>query len=353
MFILVGLPVEEDTPHPTESQIQEEYGIHSSRILLPSFTGVSLEGIVNQVERLNSLEKSCEGLLKTFMGYSSGDNVGKGNVCNSAEKMKEFLKWDSQSFMTNSIDKVILLLEEEYKRISKAYEEKVEEFNEAKKECDKLQKLTRGSLCDINLNIIVEKQEKYEFLKVMYVVIQKSKISEFNRIVYESPHISSDAVEKINSDEDHDLFKLYILHHSEEEVRSMMHAEGFLIKDLDENMMSSKEIITERRKTEERFSAIERILMTFVNIHLIEALKILVHVKLLRLFVESVYRYGLPTEYMFFVTNGEKSKILSQWITVAKDWPSDRIVYEEEGDNNEEGEIFFAFSEIEVRGEEE
>ncbi|AFM97938.1 vacuolar H+-ATPase V1 sector subunit C [Encephalitozoon hellem ATCC 50504] len=351
MFVLVGLPVEEDAPCLTESQIKEEYGICPCQVALPSFTGVSLEGIVNQVERLSSLEKSCEGLLKTFMGYSCEGSAKA--MCDSIEKIKDFLRWDTQSFVTNSIDKAILLLEGEYKRVSKAYEEKVEEFNEAKKECDKLQKLTRGNLCDINLSIIVGKEEKYEFLKVLYVIVQKSKASEFNRIVDESPHISPEVVEKINSDEDHDLFKFYILHCSEEEVRNAMHAEGFLVRELDENTMSSEEIIAERRKAEERFSAIERVLMTFVHVHLTEALKILIHVKLLRLFVESVYRYGLPTEYMFFVTSGEKSRILSQWTTIAKKWPSDRIVYEEEGDNNEEGEVFFAFSEIEICGEEE
>ncbi|ADM11185.1 vacuolar ATP synthase subunit C [Encephalitozoon intestinalis ATCC 50506] len=353
MFVLVGLPVEEDVPQPTEDLIQEDYGVNCSRISLPSFTGVSLEGIVNQVERLNLLEKSCEGLFKTFMGYSRTCRIAKEVECDSIENAGNFLRWDNQNFPTNSIDKAILLLDGEYGRVYKAYEEKVEEFGDARKECEKLQKLTRGSLCDINLNIIVGKAEKYEFLKVLYVVVQKSKSSEFNRVVEDSPHISGDAVEKINSDEDHNLFKIYILHQGEEEVRNMMHSEGFLIKDLDDNMISSEEMITKRRKAEERFSAVERLLTTFLQINLKEVLKILVHVKLLKLFVESVYRYGLPTEYMFFVTSGEKSNILSQWITIAKNWPSDRIVYEEDGDNNEEGEIFFAFSEIEMHREEE
>ncbi|KMV66414.1 vacuolar H+-ATPase V1 sector subunit C [Encephalitozoon cuniculi EcunIII-L] len=353
MFILVGLPVEEDGLRPTEDQIWDEYGLRSSRILLPSFTGVSLEGIVNQVERLGSLEKSCEGLLKTFMGYCRENRVGKGIVYGSTEEIGDFLEWDRQSFVTNSIEKAILLLDGEYRRISKAYEEKAEEFDGAKRECEKLQRLTRGSLCDIDLGIIVERPEEYEFLRVLYVVVQKARVPEFNRAVDESPHISLDAVEKVNSDEEYELFKVYVLHHGEEDVRNMIHAEGFMVKDLDKNMVSSEEMIARRRRAEEKFSAMEKILMTFMHVHLTEVFRILIHIKLLRLFVESVYRYGLPTKYMFFVTRGEKSKVLAQWIAIAKNWPSDRIVYEEEGDNNDEGEIFFAFSEISTYGEEE
>lgn len=351
MFILVGLPVDEDAPQPTEEQIQQEYGLCADRIFLPPFTGVSLEGIVNQVESLNSLEKSCESLLKTFIGYS-GANKAVGTL-GSIEAIRSMLRWDDRGFMTHSVDKAILLLDGEYGRISNAYAEKVDEFGEAKRECEGLQKLTRGSLCDISLSIIVDRPEKYEFLKVLYIVVQKGRMAEFERVVDESPHVSADAVEKVSSDDEYCLVKLYVLHHSEEDVRAMMHAAGFAIRDVDEAEISSEEITARRRRAEERFSSVERVLTTFVHVHLTEILKVLVHVKLLRLFVESVYRYGLPTEYVFFVTSGEKTKVLGQWTTIAKGWPSDRVVYEEDADNHDENEVFFAFSEIGTYDDEE
>lgn len=353
MFVLVGLPVEEEAVQPTEKQIEEEYGISPVRIFLPSFTGVSLEAIVNQVEGLTSLEKGCEGLLRLFAVRSSKDGESH-SVCTLAgklEDMKNTFRWDSEYFMSNSIDKAMELLNKEYSRINEAYSEKTDEFGRIKREHEELQRMTRGSLCDINLNIIVDKQESYEFLKVLYVVVQKEKEDVFRTTIEESPLVSSDAVERINSDEEYVLFKMYVLHHNEEEVTNMMNNGGFMLRTLDKNLDASGEITARRRRVEEKYVSAESGLATFIHIHLIEIFKIMVHVKLLKLFVESVYRYGLPTEYVFFVTKGSRTKVLRQWNAVARDWPSDRVIYEEE--ENDENDMAFAFSEIDICGGDE
>lgn len=115
-------------------------------------------------------------------------------------------------------------------------------------------------------------------------------------------------------------------------MKDVINTSGFVLRTLDENGAGSAEMTLRRRKAGEKYSNAEGSLVTFIHIHLIEILKITVHVKLLRLFVESVYRYGLQWK---------------QWTKIAKDWPSDRMVYDDEGENDE-NDIFFAFSEVDV-----
>lgn len=341
--------MEEETSRVSESQMKQDYGIVLNRISLPSFTGVSLEGIVNQVERLNVLERGCENLLKLFMNsiQREGETDSESPLKWRTSNIKKTFRWDSERFTANSVDKTIILLDKEYSRVNKVYNDKIEEFSRIKIEYEKLQKLTRGNLCDINLNIVVDSPEKYEFLSVLYVVVNREQINEFNAMIEESAHVSMDAVEKISSDEEYVLFKMYVLQHSENEVKNAINASGFMLRTLDEDGIASAEMTSMRRKVEEKYSNAEGGLVTFIHIHLIETLKITIHVKFLRLFVESVYRYGLPTEYVFFVSWGEKSKVLKQWTMIARDWPSDRMICDEEGENDE-NDIFFAFSEVDV-----
>lgn len=352
MFILIGLPHEDETAQLSEKHIEEEYDVSVCRISLPSFTGVSLEGIVNQVERLASLEKGCESLLRVFIRHARREcGEGAHPLQHMLEDMEGTFQWDAESFATNSIDDVIVLLNREYLRINETFAAKTEEFAAIRREHDNLQRLTRGSLCDINLNIVVDMPEKYEFLKVLYIVVQKDKTPAFDALVQESALVPADAVERINSDEEYVLFKVYVLHHDEDKVRSAMSSAGFVVRMLDGNAEESEEIIEKRRRAEERHSTAKAGLAAFIHIHLIEMFRTLVHVKLLKLFVESVYRYGLPTQYMFFVSRGEKSKILRKWTDIARDWPSDRMVYEDEVDNDE-SDVFFAFSEVDLHVEE-
>ncbi|KAH9411807.1 V-ATPase subunit C [Ordospora pajunii] len=344
----MGLPVDDGHTQLTEDQIWGEHGVLLSRIPLPSFTGVSLEGIVNQVERLCSLQKMCEGVLKTFSKQETAGDAEESRAYRKLKNMKDALRWDEECFMTDSIDKAIALLEKECARISERFNAMLEEFSYAKAECEKLQRLTRGSLSEISLNIIVENDEHYEFLKVLYVVVSKGRMNEFRRMVDESPYISEDAVVSISSDEDYCLFKLYVLLHNEDEVRSAIHMGGFTIKELDEEGTSCTQITRERRAAEERYSSSEGCLIRFIHVNLDDALKILIHTKLLKLFVESVYRYGLPTEYAFFVVSGEKTKILKQLVPIARGWPSERIAYDDEGDINDEEDVFFALEELDI-----
>ncbi|KAM0672578.1 subunit C of vacuolar H+-ATPase V1 [Ordospora colligata] len=348
MFVFMGLPVDDGHAQLTEDQIWGEHGVLLNRILLPSFTGVSLEGIVNQVERLCSLQKTCEGLLKTFSKQEATVDAEESRVNLKFRNMKDALRWDEKCFMTDSIDKAIALLEKECTRISERFNTMVEEFIHAKTECEKLQRLTRGSLSEISLNIIVENDEHYEFLKVLYVVVPKARVNEFKRMVNESPYISEDAVASISSDEDYCLFKMYVLQHNEDEVRSGIHMGGFTIKELDQEGTSCTQITKERRAAEEKYSSSEECLIRFVHVNLDEALKILIHTKLLKLFVESVYRYGLPTDYAFFVINGEKTKIMKQLVPIARGWPSERIAYDEDGEINDEEDVFFALEELDL-----
>jgi V-type H+-transporting ATPase subunit C len=341
MFILLGFPREEESDGFTVQRIERHYEVLLRPIHIPSFTGVSLEGIINQVERLNGLEKGCDLLLRALIkGQRELDPEFTPHI-ELGSDIPSSISWSQSRFSTSNVEDALDMLSEEYARIREIYDGKVRSFEESKRDYVRVQKLTRGNLCDMDLNILINKEEEHEFLKLFYVVVQKDRVNEFYDMVNECAFISRDVVDEVGSDEEYVLFKMYSLLKNEDEVRNKINSAGFIIKTLESRKGS---ILGMSSESEERFSTSQTNLGTFMRTHYPEVFVILVHVKLLKLFVESVYRYGLPTEYLFFVSEGSRERVLKKCGKLARDWPSDRIVFDEDGNNYDENDAGFAFS---------
>jgi len=117
------------------------------------------------------------------------------------------------------------------------------------------------------------------------------------------------------SDEDYALFSVVIFRRVHEEFVNKCRENKFIVRDFafsEENIHTQKEELEAADVTEkELWTELLRLARTNFS----EAFQLLVHLKVLRLFVESVLRYGLPTNYMGLVIKPDpkySKKILGQ-----------------------------------------
>ncbi|EOB12391.1 vacuolar ATP synthase subunit c [Nosema bombycis CQ1] len=67
----------------------------------------------------------------------------------------------------------------------------------------------------------------------------------------------------------------------------------------------------------------------------------MVHTNLLKLFIESIYRYGLPIKYLYFVCKEEKDT-LNKLRSIGENWESERMVGDDEYSMQDEQDLNIA-----------
>jgi len=137
-----------------------------------------------------------------------------------------------------------------------------------------------------------------EYIETLFIAVPKSLVREWNS-KYERlasmvvPRSSS----SLASDEDYTLFSVVIFRRVRDEFVNKCRENKFIVRDF---VFSEESINIEREETEAADVTEKELwteLLRLARTNFSEAFQLLVHLKVLRLFVESVLRYGLPANY--------------------------------------------------------
>jgi len=140
--------------------------------------------------------------------------------------------------------------------------------------------------------------EDSEFLETALVAVPNALVKEWN-VRYE--HLSSWVVPrssaKIAEDNDYALFAVVVFKRYHDEFAQKCRENKFILRDF----TFSEEQITKQQEELASADDAEKELWTELlrlsRTNFSEAFQLLVHLKVIRLFVESVLRYGLPSNY--------------------------------------------------------
>ncbi|WUR04913.1 V-type proton ATPase subunit C (VATC) [Vairimorpha necatrix] len=316
-MLLIGLPLEENINIQEEIiQYKRKYNINLEIINIPDFIHLNISSCNSYDDSLNKSEKECIDLIKGFSRIKT--YKFERNLCH----------WDTEKYACLDLEECLKMLEEDLLHIKNIYNKKKEDNMKYKKYSEKLRKRTQGDILEKDLNINLT---EYEFLEEIYLVVEKDS-SDFSEFICNSEMASEETLVKIEEDEKYILYKILILKTHVKDFKKECSLKGFHIKET--NMPPLP------------FSEPDG-LDLFVETHFVELYKILVHLKMLKLFIECFLRYGLPKEYAFFSCVEEKS--LEKFKKISESWKSDRII--EDSDEEETG-TNFAYTFIESYNEE-
>ncbi|CAO1636272.1 unnamed protein product [Parajaminaea phylloscopi] len=226
--------------------------------------------------------------------------------------------WNSAKYsVEQDLADVVATLDRDVNSIDSVMKTKLQNYNVAKGQLQQLQRKKTGNLSVRSLADVVHKDDfvssDSEFLETLLVAVPKNNVKEWQS-KYERltsmvvPRSSS----KLAQDDEYALFNVTVFKKVRDEFVQKARENKFQVRDfkytddlveksrqeLEDSTISEKELWTE--------------LLRLSRTNFSECYQALVHLRVVRGFVESVLRYGLPAEYYatFLKPNAKRVKSL-------------------------------------------
>ncbi|CAF0906391.1 unnamed protein product [Adineta ricciae] len=292
---------------------------------IPDLKVGTLDSLVALSDDLAKLDNYIEGVTKKLVQYFFHDvldddrNRLAENLCvgpqgvDPIRYVAEF-QWDHAKYPTKQplknlseiISRASTHIENELKLRSQTY-------NNVKQNLDALEKKQSGSLLTRNLNDVVKKEHFVlgsEYLKTVLVCVPKALINEWCA-KYETlcTMIVPRTTELVTQDQDYALFTVTLFQKTEDTFRHRCRENKFTVRDF---TFDEKAMADEREKTRELEVERQKLyanLVRWLKINFGEVFSALIHVKALRIFVESVLRFGLPVNFGAMIIHPNRKMI--------------------------------------------
>ncbi|CED85231.1 Vacuolar H-ATPase V1 sector, subunit C [Phaffia rhodozyma] len=212
-------------------------------------------------------------------------------------------KWDNGRWGAHGkVAEVIENLSKEMNSIDSIQKARLQAYNLAKGNLTAMQRRLTGNLSTKSLGEVVSKDDfvtgDSEFLDTLMVAVPnnltKDWLSKYERLCSMIVPRSSS---KIASDDEFTLYSVTVFKKVKDEFSQKCRENRFILRDFtyDEGAIQKQKQDLEYALIEERELWADLVRLSRTNFS--EAFKLLVHLKVVRLYVESVLRYGLPAEY--------------------------------------------------------
>jgi len=212
-------------------------------------------------------------------------------------------KWNEGRYgVQKGLREMADVLNKEMTSIDNAMKAKLTNYNLVKGSLVQMQRKKTGNLSVRSLADVVSKNDfiqDSEYLETLLVAVPKTLVKDWNS-KYE--RLTSMVVPRsstsIASDDDYTLFGVVVFKRVHDEFVQKCREDKFIVRDF---VYSETELVKQRRDLEMADTMEKELwteLLRLSRTNFSESFQILVHLKVVRLFVESVLRYGLPANYI-------------------------------------------------------
>ncbi|XP_020943506.1 V-type proton ATPase subunit C 2 isoform X3 [Sus scrofa] len=293
---------------------------YNTKFTIPEFKVGTLDSLVGLSDELGKLDAFAESLIKRMaqsvvevMEDAKG-KVQENLLANGGlkEKMK-YLKTDLTSFVTHfewdmakypvkqPLVSVVDTLAKQLAQIETDLKSRTAAYNTLKTNLENLEKKSMGNLFTRTLSDIVSKDDfvlDSEYLITLLVIVPKPSYSQWQK-TYESlsDMVVPRSTKLIAEDNEGGLFTVTLFRKVIDDFKTKAKENKFTVREFyyDEN-----EVKREREEMTRLLSDKKQQygpLLRWLKVNFSEAFIAWIHIKGLRVFVESVLRYGLPVNF--------------------------------------------------------
>uniref|UniRef100_A0A8C2TFM3 V-type proton ATPase subunit C n=1 Tax=Coturnix japonica TaxID=93934 RepID=A0A8C2TFM3_COTJA len=314
----------------------------NSKFHIPDLKVGTLDALVGLSDELGKLDTFAESVIKKIVQYigevmeDSKDKVQENLLANGGRKDKmKCLKIDLISYLTRfEWDMAKYPIKQPLKNISEALAKQVTQieadlktrsaaYNNIKGNLQSLEKKTVGNLLTRTLADIVHKEDfvlNSEYLITLLVVVPKSSYVQWQK-TYESlsDMVVPRSTKMIAEDAEGGLFTVTLFRKVMDDFKAKARENRFMVREF---YFDEKELKCEKEELMKLASDKKQQygpLLRWLKVNFSEAFVAWIHVKALRVFVESVLRYGLPVNFqaMLLQPNRKSVKRLRDVLNVA------------------------------------
>ncbi|CCG81567.1 Vacuolar ATP synthase subunit c [Taphrina deformans PYCC 5710] len=327
-FLLVSVPPS-DANQSVESAYKNIEGLltrssdlaETSHFPIPEFKIGNLGALVQHAEELIKVDTQCEGyvlkIADVLRNILQGDQskINEQQVVND-KSITSYLKsytWNVGKYRTDrSIGDLIEILNKEGSSLENDVRTKFNQYNAVKGQLQQYQRRATGNLSTKHLGEVVRKEHVLsgsEYMETLFFAVPINHIKEWEG-KYESltqmvvPRSST----KISEDQDFALYNVVVFKKFAQEFVAKAREAKFTPRDF----TYDKEEVQRAKKEYEEAGSTEKKLwgetLRLGRAAFGDAFQAWTHVKALRVFVESVLRYGLPPKFGCAVVRPKKKQ---------------------------------------------
>lgn len=256
-------------------------------------------------------------------------------------------EWSDRDYPTRAQDPIQVVVGSILKRMGELDDmlrEQYVSWSATKGALQALKSKTEGNLTVRSLFKEVSPDDcvKMAHLSSIFVVVPSAKVELFQNKYWSEddarPTVVPRSAKLLKKEEDFSLFRVIICSYDMDAIISRYREQGWTVRQFEYNKAEKDNTETEILRLSIQEDDIKKKLMCFCSAEYGEAFVGWMHLKVVRLFVESVLRYGLPSTYMICVINphlGRDDAVRGQLQTLFKDLPSSSFT-----DREEDAEFF-------------
>ncbi|OXU18483.1 hypothetical protein TSAR_006712 [Trichomalopsis sarcophagae] len=275
-----------------------------------------LVGLSDDLGKLDTYVEQVTRKVATYLGEVLEDQRDKlhENLMANNSDLPTYItrfQWDMAKYpIKQSLRNIADIISKQVGQIDADLKTKSTTYNNLKGSLQNLEKKQTGSLLTRNLADLVKKEHfilDSEYLTTLLVIVPRASFQEWNAM-YEklTDMIVPRSSQLINQDQEYGLFTVTLFKKVIEEFKLHAREKKFIVRDFtynEEELAAGKnemtKLVTDKKK---QFGPLVR----WLKVNFSECFCAWIHVKALRVFVESVLRYGLPVNFQAILLRPHK-----------------------------------------------
>jgi len=280
--------------------MDELYGLSDDLGRMDQFVEVTVSKIVKQIKDLSAESGRDDKKFSLVVGNTNLGSWLKG------------FEWDTGKYRTQSTLRVIAEeITQEVTQIDEELRDSQAKYTAVSHSIEVAERSKSGSLQVRDLSPLIKSEHliESEHLTTLFVVVNKHNEKDW---INSYEHLAEFVVPKssvqITSDNENSLRSVVLFKTSVDKFKAEASKKKFLVRDFTYNPDVAAEQTEIIKDQKDQKSEIQGDLTRWCKQSFGDTFKSWVHLKVIRLFVESVLRFGLPREYTFFLLEPDMKK---------------------------------------------
>ncbi|EGD73788.1 hypothetical protein PTSG_05481 [Salpingoeca rosetta] len=303
-----------------------QHTLQELRQTLPRGCSASELGIpLSRVGTLDELVALCDELMKHDSYMETVANKiahALGEMLQDKAKLREALladskpidafvgqfDWDSRRYNAKQpIRDLAQTLTQQVTAVETDLKARMQAYSKVKGALQAVERKNQGSLLIRSLSDIVKPEhvvQNSEFLTTLMVVVPKYAYNDWKSSYSTlTDYVCPGSTQLIHEDSEYGLFSVTLFRRIADDFRAAAREKKFTVRDFefDEETVAQQEADTTHLANE--FKEKHARLMDWLQLSFDQCFTAWMHLKALRLFVESVLRYGLPPKFSFYAVS--------------------------------------------------
>eukprot|EP00127_Corallochytrium_limacisporum_P004098 Clim_evm43s157 gene=Clim_evmTU43s157 len=310
-YMIVSLPGDRSR-EGTFNRIQSAVGSYGEcyRFLVPDLKVGTLDALVGTSDELSKFDQHVAGvvskmantletLLEDHMDrYEESLTVGDRSVSSYLKNWS----WNGAKFATRgSLTELVDMLSKACNSVDTELQSKLSAYNQLRNQINSFSRKQAGNLLTKDLSEVVKKEhfvQNSEFMTTMLVCVPTAQDDVFLNC-YEklTQFVVPRSAREIARDQEYILYAVIVFERVAEEFKNCCRDKRFIVRDFVYDEEALAEGKREFSKMESDYKKRWTNMVRWCKTNFGEVFEVLVHVKALRVFTESVLRYGLPVNF--------------------------------------------------------